>query len=200
MPHVARSGPQIMRLLAGAAAVLLLSTIGACGSEGGNTPSMSSGTPSTASTPTAPSAVSIPTGNLTAYYQCMIGAGWKITAVHSTPPGEPPQCELNRDSDGTSPKDVLAIWQKCEALQPTPAPLSEAEIRQVYDRWVGEYQCLVGLGYHPDSPPSVETFVATWKTGPWDPTFGVDIDHWSQTEYEQAKSKCTLEFYTHQGW
>ena len=192
---VARGRMKIQHLLAGVAAMLLLFVASACGTPRGGTPS-----PSRAATSEPTGAISIPTGNLSAYYQCMLAAGWHITAVASTAPGEPPQYEMTRDKDDKTPKEAMALWQQCETLNPTPIPLTDAEIRVVYDRWVGEYQCLVGLGYQPDPPPSVETFVGSWNTGPWSPIDGVKTDHWTQAQYEEAKGKCTLEFYTHQGW
>jgi hypothetical protein len=148
-------------------------------------------------TPSAPGAISIPTGQLSAYDRCMLDLGAKIVGVHSPGPGDAgPEYDFTRDIKGLDPKQAMAEWEKCTALLPSPRILTDAEIRKVYDRWVGEYSCLVGLGYQPDSPPSFETFLATWKTGPWDPTFGVDIDHWTQAQYDQAKTKCTLEFFT----
>ena len=166
-----------------ATAILMVLTM-ACGS----------GSPSArpSGTATAPGAISIPTGNLSAYYQCMLDAGWEITGVQSPRPGESPNYMFQIKGDVDEAK-----LQQCDALQPSHAPMTEAEIRETYDRWVGEYNCLIGLGYQPDPPPSVETFVAGWNTphqGPWMPIDGVDTDHWTQAQYDEAKAKCTLEF------
>ena len=49
--------------------------------------------------------------------------------------------------------------KQCYALRPAVPTMSDDEIRQTYNLWVGEYQCMVGLGYQPDPPPSVETFI-----------------------------------------
>ena len=195
IPH---DRPKPSRLLAGAAALLLLVTAGACGPSHGGTPSAPGGTPS------APGAVSIPTGNLSAHDQCMLNAGWKISAVESGYPGEPPLNVLSSDPN-MDPQEAMAGAKKCESLLPPPVPLTEAEIRVIYDRWVGEYHCMVGLGYQPDPPPSVETFVASWDggpehdKGPWMPIAGVDTDHWKQSQYDEAKAKCTLEFFNAEG-
>jgi hypothetical protein len=97
------------------------------------------------------------------------------------------------------PEEALARRSKCEALLPSPEVFTDAEMKAVYYRWVDERNCLVALGYHPDPPPSVETLVASWRTGPWMPTDGVDIDHWTQPEYDRAKAKCTLESFTAEG-
>lgn len=65
----------------------------------------------------------------------------------------------------------------------------------IYDRWVKERECLVDLGYHPTEPPTLETFISDWKTGPWDPLTGVDTGAWTDADYQAAKQACTLEFY-----
>jgi hypothetical protein len=133
----------------------------------------------------------------------MVDAGWQIIAVHSTAPGEPPGYDMTIDMRGKDPQEVLARSHECQALQPSPRMLTDAEIREIYHRWVGEYQCLVSLGYHPDPPPSVEVFVASYNAGnhksPWMPIDGIDTDHWTQGQYDEAKAKCTLEFFTAQG-
>lgn len=192
MAGISRGRPKARRSLAGAATIAMVCTALACNAPGESTPSVQY-----ADTPTAPGAVPIPTGNLSAYAQCMIANGWRLVAIHSAGPGAAePGYEWTRDNDGKSPDEIRALMEKCHALRPSPRPLTEAEIREIYDRWVGEYRCMVGLGYQPDPPPSFETFLATWMTGPWDPTFGVDIRHWTQSQYDEAKAKCGLEFLT----
>ena len=182
---------QASRLLAGAAALMLF-TAGACGA---GTPSASPG-----ATPSAPGAVSIPTGNLTAYDRCMLDAGEEIVGFDPGYPGLSSGGYIFRMvvPGGLDDAELQANIHQCDALQPSPPPpLTEAEIRGIYDRWVGEYHCLIGLGYQPDSPPSVETFVASWNTprqGPWMPADGIDTDRWTDAEFKQAKAKCTLEF------
>jgi hypothetical protein len=187
VPH---DRPKASRLLAGAAALLLLCTAGACGASGAGTPSAPGG-----GTPSAPGVISIPTGNLTAFDRCMLDAGYQIDSINDSS-GAQSRFVWTYDIRVLDPQVAAERSAKCRELLPSLRPLSDAEKREIYTRWVGEYHCMVGLGYQPDPPPSVETFIATWNTGPWDPTIGVDIDHWTQEQYDQAKAKCTLEFFT----
>jgi hypothetical protein len=173
----------LRRSLAGAAAVLLVCAAGSCGG-----------------TPASSGQVFIPTGDLSAYDQCMLDAGFEIVGVHSTGPGEAPEYDFRLTTTGLDPDEVQARIHQCEVLQPSHPPLTEAEIRQTYDRWVGEYHCMMGLGYQPDPPPSFETFLASYDAGnhksPWMPTDGIDTAHWTQAQYDEAKAKCSLEFFT----
>jgi hypothetical protein len=175
---------------AAAAALLLLSAAVACGpSHGGSPTAPGSGTASSPYAIWTPNAVVIPTGGLDPYVQCMVDAGWKIIAVH---PGSPhPGYDMTYP--GQPDSEAQARTQQCYALMPSPVWPSDDEVRAIYNRWVGEYNCLIGLGYQPDPPPSVETFVASYRTGPWDPSEGVAWDSWSQAQLSQAKAKCTLE-------
>ena len=186
---VSRGRTIVSRLLAGGAAVLLLVSAGGCGAPGGQP----SGTPTR-----TPGAISVPTGQQEAWVQCMIDAGWQISAVHSNGPGKPTGYEFT-DPGATGAAAFQAIQErsaKCKAMRPTPATMSDAEIRDTYNLWVGEYQCLVGLKYQPDPPPSFETFLASWDTGPWMPINHVDTGSWNQAQYDEAKAKCTLEFFS----
>jgi hypothetical protein len=175
------------RRLAAAGLILWLVAAGACSAPGVGTPSASG-------------AVPIPTGNLSAFDRCMLDAGFEIVGVHSTGPGEAPEYDFRLTTTGLDPDEVQARIHQCEVLQPSHPPLTEAEIRQTYDRWVGEYHCLMGLGYQPDPPPSFETFLASYDAGnhksPWMPTDGIDTAHWTQAQYDEAKAKCSLEFFT----
>jgi hypothetical protein len=124
----------------------------------------------------------------------MIAAGFTIVAVN-TPfrSGDPPGYEMTRPNDGKTPEEVMALHEKCALLRPTYRPLTDDEIRGIYDESVKEYHCLIGLGYQPDAPPSFETFLQTWKTGPWYPEQSHLTDHWTQAQYDEAKTTCTLQ-------
>jgi hypothetical protein len=177
----------------GATVAVLLAVALACCSKSTGSPSP---TPSSIGGPTSHSTnpIAIPTGELDAFARCMIGQGWQLIEV-STPiaPGFPTQYGFSAPS-GVGP-EILDRTRQCESLKPAVPTLSPAQIREVYDRWVGQYRCLVGLGYHPNLPPSFETFAATWATGPWSPIDGVDVDNWTQAQYDQAKSTCILDVY-----
>ncbi len=47
----------------------------------------------------------------------------------------------------------------------------------------------------PQEPPSVETFLQTYHTGPWMPIDGVPYSSWTDEEYRTAKVQCGLEMY-----
>lgn len=90
----------------------------------------------------------------------------------------------------------MAIMVECSEKYPQPEK-TDAEVRVIYDRWVKERECLVGLGYDPVEPPTFEKFMADWRsTGPWMPIDGIDTNAWSGADYEAAKKACTLEFFS----
>lgn len=190
--------PKWRRWPATVTVLVLVGSALACSAHDGGTSSAATG-----GTPTAPSAVSIPTGNLDAFAQCMVDLGWQITAVHSPGPGDPGPGYDMRYGGTMDRQELTERTNRCYALRPSPRPLTEAEIREIYYRWVDEYRCLLGLGYQPDGPPSVEAFVASYNAGnhksPWMPIDGIDTDHWTQSQYDEAKAKCTLEFFTAEG-
>jgi hypothetical protein len=180
--------PKALRALAFASALLLLWTAAACNT---GAPSASiAGTQSApvAGTPTAPGAVSIPTGALDPFLQCMVDSGWKI--VYYNAETSPPQYELSNPSAMDS--EAQAREQQCQTLQPSFSWPSDTEVRQIYYRYVDMYKCLVGLGYQPDPPPSVETFIGTYRTGPWMPVDGVAWGSWSDSQLSEINQKCNL--------
>lgn len=152
--------------------------------------------PATApSTPLSPSAgVSIPVEQLPPNIRCLVEHGARIIEVQPPlRPGAPPRYVLSLDL----PLDeARKISEECNKLRSPSPPLSEAEIRETYERWVTEYECLVELGYRPDPPPSVEKFIADWQTGPWDPLQGIDTGDWTDAQYQEAKDRCGLEFFS----
>jgi hypothetical protein len=171
--------PRALRLLAFAAALALLCTAAACGASGGSTGSPGSGTTRTPGAIWSPGAVSIPTGALDPFLQRMVDAGWQI--LQYNPQVSPPFYELS----GPTEMDSAAVASEvaCQALQPNGGWPTDDEIRKIYYRDVDEYNCLVGLGYQPDPPPSVETYVDSYRTGPWEPIDGVGWSGWSYDEW-----------------
>lgn len=141
--------------------------------------------------------VPIPIGQLPADTQCMVDHGWQL--VEMLPPevpGDPPGYKLESDL----PSDQMAaIIEECQKLAPSAPVMTDRELRAIYDRWVKERECLVGLGYHPTEPPTFEKFAADWRTtGPWGPLDGVDTGAWTDAAYQAAKEACTLEMF-HRG-
>jgi hypothetical protein len=177
-------GSTAPRLLAGAMVVLLVFTAFACTpSKGGNASASGAGVTH------SPGAVTIPEGGQDPFLQCMLDAGWQLTQYNAAV--SPPFYELS----GPLPWDSAAVEREhaCQSLQPNGGWPTDDEIVKIYYRWVDEYNCMVGLGYHPDPPPSVETFVASYRTGPWDPITGLNSWDWSYDEWARNRAKCTLE-------
>lgn len=156
-------------------------------------PGTSAGSPS--ASPPASGGLLVPTEQLPAYIRCLVENGFRLVEV------EPPQFE--GDSPGYQletdlrQSDVLAVEEKCQKLAPPRAEKTEAELRVIYERWIAERDCLVELGYQPDSPTSFEKFVSDWRSarGPWMPIEGVDTSAWTSEEYRTAKERCTLEMF-----
>jgi hypothetical protein len=138
--------------------------------------------------------ISIPTEQLTALDQCMFEHGFWITEVHE-PSFEGDKPWYTWESD-YSAEEGFAIVVECRDTFSPRREKTEAELRDIYDRWVAERDCLVELGYRPAEPPSFEKFVSDWRSvGPWMPNDGVDTEHWTDAEYREAKERCTLEMY-----
>jgi hypothetical protein len=127
--------------------------------------------------------VSIPTSDLSAFQQCMLTAGFTVGG------------SSGEWIAGPDVRNAMGAMQSCRDRYAPYVEKTTEEIRAVYERWIGEYQCLVGLGYKPAEPPTEETFVQSWTTGPWMPIDGVSTISWSDEQYGQAKQKCGLEMY-----
>jgi hypothetical protein len=83
----------------------------------------------------------------------------------------------------------IAAGQQCGARFAPVRQWTAAELREVYDRWVLEAQCLISLGFHPRPPPSFAEFYEDWKTGPWSPIDGIPFERIRG----EAKDRCGLE-------
>jgi hypothetical protein len=152
--------------------------------------------PPTASA-TAPSSIGIdiPANELPPDTQCYVEHGFKIVGILQGAAGEPPGYKLEAPM---SDEEAAAVAKECDKLEPDAPEKTDEEIREIYDRWVGERECLVSLGYSPAEPPSFETFLEDYRhgpSGPWMPIDGVDTGVWSDSEYQTAKSRCTLEMF-----
>lgn len=85
----------------------------------------------------------------------------------------------------------------CKDLLPEVPDQTDAQLAETYRRWLRERDCLMGLGYAPLAPDSLEKFIADWRTsGPWMPIDGVDVHSWTAEEYDAAKTACGLEMLT----
>lgn len=152
-------------------------------------------------TPVPSAALSIPAYQYPADIQCLIDHGWRVVEVE--PPqfeGDPPSYQLEIGVDVYSDQERTNIIDLCDALVPPRPEKTDAEIGVIYERWLEERDCLIGLGYTPVEPPSFETFLADWKSesaaeSPWTPLDGVDTNAWNAAQYAGAKARCTLEFF-----
>lgn len=172
--------------LGGALATL---AVAACGTGA----TVSPGPPSTATASAAPSTgVAIPTAGLPAHIQCEIAHGMKLqTIVPSRLPGGAPGYGMTSDLPND---ETMAIMEECSKLSPYRTVQTDADIRIVYDRWVKERECLVGLGYQPTEPPTFEKFLADWRgSGPWMPIDGIDPAAQQGADFDLARKDCTLE-------
>lgn len=150
--------------------------------------------PAPTGSPSPSPGISVPVEQLPADVRCLVEHGARIVEVKPPlVPGDPPRYELALDLPFEEARRISVECQKLASPHPT---LSDAEIRAIYERWVAEYECLVGLGYQPVPPPSVETFIAGWRgSGPWSPIDGIDVGNWTDDQYQEAKERCGLEFY-----
>jgi hypothetical protein len=146
-------------------------------------------------TPTEAPGQSIPTEGLPADIKCYLDHGIRLVRI------DPPMAEGDRpgyvlESDLPAAEYRL-VRDQCEKLAPAAKEQTDAEVRVIFDRWLKERECLIGLGYHPVEPPTFEKFLADWRsTGPWMPIDGIDTNAWTDADYQAAKKACTLEFFS----
>ena len=120
----------------------------------------------------------------------MAAAGY---TVHPAQPGSNDVYSWVRTSRFTwdideRPENIAAA-QQCGTRFAPVRQWTAAELREIYDRWVLEAQCLVSLGFHPRKPPPFATFYDDWKTGPWSPIDGIPFERIRG----EAKDRCGLE-------
>jgi hypothetical protein len=133
----------------------------------------------------------VPSDDRAGLEACMAAAGY---TVHPARKGSNGLYSWERssyftwDPDGNPPN--FAASAQCEAQFAPPAGKTDAELREIYDRWVLEAQCLVAYGFHPRPPPSFSEFRDDWRgTGPWMPIDGIPFDRITG----EAKDRCGLE-------
>lgn len=132
-------------------------------------------------------------GELTAFDQCMLDAGFKTGVYHEDGgAGYPGWYEWSTDH---SPQEASRLSNECRARFRPYREKTPAELREIYDRWISERECLVRLGWKPVAPPTFEKFLEQWRTGPWMPVDGVDTGSWTYIEFREAKDACALEFF-----
>jgi hypothetical protein len=190
-----RSGRALLAAISAVAAWLLVVAGGAALGQGVGAASPVPSAPAPSRTPvTSRDGIEVPTEAITPYLQCLLDAGEYIAEVHQPPvPGATPFFVLGITTDEET------AFARAQVCRDTYAPFkekTEAEVREIYAKWVDERECLIRLGYQPQEPPSVETFVETWwQTGPWMPIDGVPYSSWTDEEYRTAKVECGIEMY-----
>lgn len=132
------------------------------------------------------------------HVRCMIESGFRLVSVDE-PEADYGSTGYEFESD-LPQEEALRILRECRELAPDPPPITNDELRVIYDRWVKERDCLRDLGYVPAEPPSFEKFAEDWRSpppesGPWDPLAGVDTGAWTDAEFRVAKERCVLEFF-----
>ena len=116
--------------------------------------------------------------------ECMLEAGATVIEVVG-----------GYEFDMSGVEDPGLTGRECAKLW-NPAQKSDSELKEIYDQWLDDADCLRGLGYHPDPAPTFETFAADWRAdGPWMPIDGVDAPNWSSEAYAAAKKACGLDMY-----
>ncbi len=137
--------------------------------------------------------VRIPIEDINPYGRCLLDNGFYIGEVHLSPvPGATPFYAYGFT---IGEDEAIEIAHACRDKYAPQHEPTEDEIREVYARWVDERECLIRLGYQPQEPPSVETFIQTYHTGPWMPIDGTGYTTWTYEEYSTAKIECGLEMY-----
>lgn len=176
------------RLLGVAVALLMVTGVAACAApEPEPSPPPPSATPVVAIVPLDPGPE--PTKDRAAMDACMADAGYRVVPGSS---GSNGIYSWERSSsynwEEGDPVDPLKSGA-CLARFPRARPKTFGEIREIYNRWVLEWQCVRSLGFHPGRPPTFEEFYPTWATGPWMPINGVPMERLGG----RAKDKCGLE-------
>lgn len=126
-----------------------------------------------------------------AYATCVVDGGGQVPAgADVADPAAP------LEFPGLSIEEINQVLAACADLRPERVEVTDAEVRETYDRWLGQADCLRELGYEPDPAPSFDTFLAGWRgEGPWTPIDGVDTSAWTAADAQAAKDACVLEFF-----
>jgi hypothetical protein len=172
-----------------ATAAVCLAVAGACGSPPPEPPTVAPEMMDAPGSEVMPTASTF-SGPLDEYLprlaDCLQDAGWDVTLDD--------QNGLSVGVTAAQREAFQAARDRCVASlgePPTPAPLSEQQIRARYDYLVEARQCLLRLGYTISEPPSVEQFLDTYvsSSAPWSP-YNELADETTQGQWEQATAAC----------
>lgn len=94
---------------------------------------------------------------------CLSGLGFPSEVVVTD------QGDLGVNSSGVDQNtmnDYLEADRTCTAEIPAPAaPESHAELEQYYKTWSSQHLCLTEAGYDLPAAPTLDTFIATYRSG-----------------------------------
>jgi hypothetical protein len=124
--------------------------------------------------------------------ECMAAAGFVVHPARSGSNGVYSWERLSyytREGRVADRARNAAAAAACKARFAPIRELTDAELLEIYDRWLLERACLISLGFGPKRPPPFEEFRRDWKTGPWMPIDGIPFDRITG----EAKDRCGLE-------
>ncbi len=124
---------------------------------------------------------------------CIFEAGFRATAVRRGRSGSNAAYSWNVPTTYTwqaaGASATGATMAGCAQRFAPPKVHTVVELREIYDRWVLERECLISLGFTPHRPPSFAEFQYTWYSGPWTPIDGVPFGELGG----DPKKRCGLE-------
>lgn len=97
--------------------------------------------------------------------QCLRDLGYQIVITNPTD-GSQPGVNAPYVTGVPAAKKFAKANDKCAAkLGVPPDPQTAAEISGARDHKVAQYNCLVGLGYQPEAPPSLQSWDDQYRAG-----------------------------------
>jgi hypothetical protein len=137
--------------------------------------------------------IEVPAEELRPVDKCMYDAGFRATEIHRGRSGSNGAYSWDVPTtfgwEATGEGATMAAMSACGNQFGSRGEKTIEEVREIYDRWVLERECLIGLGFQPASPPPFGDFVGQWRTGPWMPVDGVPYTALG----DAAKEQCGLE-------
>jgi hypothetical protein len=98
---------------------------------------------------------------------CLREAGWSAEASED---GESMTFDYFEESNRAEYERDKRICDVVVGQPPPPEPLTESEIRAVYDYWVLMRDCIAEMGYLTSEPPTHDEFIRSWDAeDPWSP-------------------------------
>lgn len=112
---------------------------------------------------------------------CLRDAGWNAEVV---PPGDGIAVNSVTAEQSAAYREAFDVCNARVGPAPTPAQLSEDEIRDRYQFLLEARECLIAAGFAVSDPPSEDAFVDSWPTEAWSPYLDIDQG------FERAIEEC----------